>query len=118
MSAPVIPSEEGDVEQKGNEGVLTRAREKFMYCKTWYDEAYRNFRQDTMFANADARNNWQWPERVFNQRDGDDRPCLTINKTRVHNRMVINESLQNKASIRIRPVGGEASFEAAKVMQS
>jgi hypothetical protein len=118
MSAPVIPSKEGDIEQKNSEGVLSRAREKFKYCKAWYDEAYRNFRQDTMFANADARNNWQWPERVFNQRDGDDRPCLTINKTRVHNRMVINESLQNKASIRIRPVGGQASFEAAKVMQS
>lgn len=120
MSAPIIPSEGGDEDstQTASEGVLRRAREKFSYCKSWYDEAYRNFREDTMFANADARNNWQWPERVFNQRDGDDRPCLTINKTRVHNRMVINESLQNKASVRIRPVGGEASFEAAKVMQS
>jgi hypothetical protein len=118
MSAPIVPDDDGEEPKKGDEGVLQRANDKFKHAKEWYDNAYRNFRQDTMFANADARNNWQWPERVFNQRDGDDRPCLTINKTRLHNRMVINESLQNKASLQIRPVGGEASFEASKVMQS
>lgn len=116
MSAPIIPEDE--TPKKGDEAVLERAREKFKRAKDWYDGSYRNFRQDTMFANADARNNWQWPDKVFQARDGDDKPCLTINKTRLHNRMVINESLQNKASLQIRPVGGEASFEAAKVMQS
>lgn len=119
MSAPTIPTEgEEDVKQKGDESVLQRARDKFTYCKSWYDNAYRNVREDTRFANADARNNDQWPDKVFQQRDGEDRPCLTINKTRIHNRMVINEALQNKASLQIRPVGGEASFEASKVMQS
>lgn len=119
MSAPILPSEDDDADYlKGDGAIVQRAHERFLRCKDWYDNAYRNLRQDTMFANADARNNWQWPERVFNQRDGDDRPCLTINKTRLHNRMVINEALQNKASVQLRPVGGEASFESAKVMQS
>src|SRR5580698_4673703 len=118
MSAPIIPDEDDGKEKNGDEAILQRARENFSRCKDWYDNAYRNWRSDTMFANADARNNWQWPEKVFNQRDGDDRPCLTINKTRVHNRMVINEALQNKASVQLRPVGGEASFESSKVMQS
>jgi len=116
-AVPDIFGEE-DGTLKGDEAILQRARDRHLYCKAWYGDAYRNFRQDTMFANADARNNWQWPERVFQSRDGDERPCLTINKTRIHNRMVINESLQNKASIRIRPIGGDASFDAAKVMQS
>ena len=118
MSAPVIPTEGEEKILKGDDSVLTRAREKFLYCKSWYDNAYRNFREDVMFSNADARNNWQWPDRVFQTRDGDDRPCLTVNNTRIHNRMVINEALKNKAGVRLRPVGGEASFESAKVMQS
>jgi len=42
---------------------------------------------------------------------------LTINKTQQHNLQIINDGKQNKPGVTIRPVGDEASFEAAQVFQ-
>jgi hypothetical protein len=103
---------------KGDERILYRARKKWKRAFDFQSNADKFFREDVKFANADARNNDQWPEKVFTARDGQQKPCLTINKVRTHNRMVINESLKNKASIKLRPTGGEASYEAAKIMQA
>lgn len=103
---------------KGDEKILFRARKKWKRSHDFQAGADKFFREDVKFANADARNNDQWPEKVFNERDGQQKPCLTINETRTHNRLVINESLKNKASIKLRPTGGEASYDAAKIMQA
>ncbi len=110
--------DENEAILSGDERIVYRAQKKWKRCYDRQGKADKYFREDTMFANADSRNNFQWPDRVFQARDGESRPCLTINKTRTHIRMVVNESLQNKASIKIRPTGGKASFEAAQIMQS
>lgn len=102
----------------GDDRILFRARKKWKRAHDFQSGADKFFREDIKFANADARNNDQWPDKVFQERDGQQKPCLTINKTRTHNRMVINESLKNKAAIKLRPTGGEASYEAAKIMQA
>ena len=102
----------------GDKRIVHRARKRFQYCKAYYDEAYLRSLEDTKFANADDRNKWQWPDKIYADRDKKRKPCLTINITEPHNRLVINESMQNKASIRVRATGGRATADAAQGMQS
>lgn len=111
-------SDETEGGMSANDKIVDRAQKAFARCKEWESEAQSRFIEDVKFANADPRNMWQWPEKLFNSRDDDDRPCLTINKTRTHNRMIINETLKNKQSIKIRPTGGGSTYEAAKIYQA
>lgn len=102
----------------GDKRILYRARRRFLRCKDFYDEAYRRSLDDTKFANADDRNKWQWPDKIYADRDKKKKPCLTINIVQPHNRLVINESMKNKASIRVRPTGGRTTADAAEGMQA
>lgn len=98
---------------EADDTILEQARKRFKRCVEWESPARALYRADVKFANADSDNNWQWPETLYGTRDLDDRPCLTINKTRQHNKIIKNDALQNKPSIKIRPTGGGATFEAA-----
>ncbi len=102
----------------GDERILHRARQRFKRCQQWYDVAYKNSLDDTKFAHQDDRNHYGWPDKIYADRDNKRKPCLTINITGPHNRLVINESLQNKASIRVRGTGGRATADAAEGMQA
>lgn len=102
----------------GDRRIIYRARQRFLRCKNWYDTAYSNSLEDTKFAHQDDRNHYGWPDKVFKDRDDKRKPCLTINIVEPHNRLVINESMQNKASIRIRATGTKATAEAAEGMQA
>jgi len=102
---------------RGDERIVHRARSRFKRCGEWYGTTYGYSLDDDKFANADARNNAQWPDKIYADRDGKRKPCLTINITGPHNRLIINDSMQNKASPRIRATGGKATAEAAEGMQ-
>lgn len=102
----------------GDERIVHRARKRFQRCETYYGAAYKNSLDDTKFAHQDDRNRWGWPDKIFADRDGKRKPCLTINIVEPHNRLVINEAMQNKASVRVRATGGRATAEAAESMQS
>lgn len=117
MAGPSDMSDD-DPTLTGDKRIVHRARQRFKRCKEWYDEAYARSLDDTKFANADDRNKWQWPDKIYADRDKKRKPCLTINITEPHNRLVINESMQNKASIRIRATGGKATADAAEGMQA
>jgi len=101
--------------RRGDAEVLREARKQFEKCVTWESVARQNARIDRRFANGDAYNNWQWDQAVRTARG--DRPCLTHNKVRQHNLQIINDARQNKQSIKITPVGGNASYEAAQVFE-
>lgn len=102
----------------GDARIVQKARDRFRRCVEWQTEADKYWLEDVKFANADARNHEQWPSDTWQERDDDARPCLTINKTRTHNNIIINESLQNKSSIKVRPTGGVATYESAQGMQA
>lgn len=102
----------------GDAKIVQQARDHFRHCVDWQSETDNWWLEDTKFANADARNHEQWPYDTWEDRDDDNRPCLTINKTRVHNNIIINESLQHKSSIKVRPTGGVATYESAQAMQA
>lgn len=110
-----------DYISKADQEILEEARSRFNYCVQWEATARLRFDWDTKFANGDNYNNYQWPQDVLNARitpdNGVVRPCLTINKTAQHNLQIINDAKQNKPGVNIRPVGEEASFDAAQIFQ-
>lgn len=93
--------------------IIAEAKTRFTRCQDWEANARANAVLDSRFANGDSYNGYQWPDTVKQGRG--DRPCLTMNKTRVHNRHIVNDALKNKASIKVTPTGGGASYEAAQV---
>jgi hypothetical protein len=58
----------------------------------------------------------QWPDAIRKQRDREQRPCLTINKLPAYIRQVVNDSRQNKPSIRCHPVDSNSDMETAKIL--
>lgn len=105
------PQEEADNE------IILEAKKRFKACEEWEAQARVWFDYDYKFANADSNNMYQWDNWVVGDRQTLKRPCLTINKTMQHCLQIINDGKQNKPGVNIRPVGDEASFEAAQVFQ-
>lgn len=97
--------------------IVKVAKDQFKRCQDWEKDSRLNFVFDTKFVNGDSQNLWQWPEEVSGDRNRKNRPCLTINKAKVHCLQIINDQRQNKSQVEIRPVGNGASYEAAKVFE-
>lgn len=97
--------------------VIQRAMDRFKRCAQWEGNARERFLDDLKFANADAYNGYQWPNDIRRNRDVDERPVLTINKVRQHNLQILNDMKRNMPSVRIRAVGGGASYQAAQVYE-
>src|SRR6266436_902618 len=102
---------------KKDEAIIIEAKSRYRVCEEWESQARVWYELDIKFANGDSRNMYQWDEWVIGDRISTNRPCLTINKTNQHNLLIINDAKQNKPGINIRPVGDNASFEAAQVFQ-
>jgi hypothetical protein len=104
----------------GDQGIVQEANERWKACKDWQGVEDERSREDIKFANGDARNAWQWPDKIYQERTGGESelPCLTINNTRVHNDLIINQIAKNNYGPKIRPVGGEASYKSAEMMES
>lgn len=97
--------------------IVKRAKRRFTQCENWEAQARIRFEYDYKFANGDSHNKYQWDNDLVLSRELEDKPCLTINKTRQHNLMIINDAKQNKPGVRIRPVGDEATYEGAQIYQ-
>lgn len=108
------------VEPSEDDKLIREAKQRFRRSDTFEAIARKRWLEDYKFYNADAYNMYQWPDNARNARGfgtGDERPCLTVNKSAKHCDMVINDALQNKTSIKIKPVGNEATYEAAQVLE-
>lgn len=97
--------------------LVKEAKRRYRQAQDWEAPARIWFDYDYKFANGDAHNKYQWDQTLVSSREDDDKPCLTINKTAVHNLMVINDAKQNKPGVRIRPTGDKASFDGAQIYQ-
>jgi len=112
-----------DLEQQlsgltGDARILKEAKIRFRQCENWEAKARVNYKNDVRFANGDSTNNYQWDSTVLNSRLGVQKPCLTMNKVRVHDNIIVNDAKQNKPGVQIRPTGGDATYEAAQVFQN
>lgn len=104
----------------GDEKIVAEAKKRFKRCEGWESVARQRFREDIRFVNGDSDNLYQWPRSTLEARGfgtGDERPCMTVNKTRQHCLQIINDARQNKTSIKVKPVGNGATYEAAQVME-
>lgn len=99
----------------GDDKIVIEAQRRFKACQEWEGQSRINFEYDYKFAHGDSVNMFQWDNWVVGDRVTEDRPCLTINKTKQHNLQIVNDGKQNKPGVNIRPVGDTASFEAAQI---
>lgn len=97
--------------------IVREAVERYLAVKEWQGVEDDRTREDIKFANADDRNLWQWPKRPYEIRGESEKPCLTINNTRVHNDIIINAMSKNRYGVKVRPVGGKASYKSAQAME-
>lgn len=95
--------------------MVKEAQERFERTARYYHNARKNWIEDLKFDCADSINQYQWPNAIRRSRDVDERPCLTINKTRQHNLNIINEAKKQPPGIKISATGNGATFEAAQV---
>lgn len=94
--------------------LLRQAREQFKRSEDYEGDFIKSFITDTMFANGDSDNNWQWPDDLWRNRQLAGRATLTINQIRTLNNNILNEMKKNPPGIIVRATGGKASVESAK----
>lgn len=95
--------------------ILQEAKDRFRRCEEWEATSRSRFRDDVKFTEADAYNMWQWPADV--QAGRNKRPMLTINRVRQHCLDILNDARQSRISVKIRPVRGGASYQAAEMLE-
>lgn len=117
MARKSVTSATEEVAASPEDKVIREAKDRFTRCESWESDARKLFLDDLKFAEADSDNGYQWPDNISQNRELDDRPCLTVNKTRQHNLQIINDMKQNKPGVDVRPTGGGASVHAAQVFE-
>lgn len=97
--------------------LLLEAKDRFRRAQDWENGWRQLYIEDVKFRYGDADNGWQWPDAVKQNRDINNKPCLTINRTSVIVEKLANESKKNRPEPRIKPVGEDVSYDAAQVWQ-
>ncbi len=104
-----------DTQSEADKALIDRAKKRFNRCQEWESEFRARFRDDIKFLYADSDNQEQWPAAVRAQRQLDQRPMLTVNKTHTHWLHVVNQGRENKASIKIIATGGQSSYDSSQI---
>ena len=58
----------------------------------------------------------QWPDKIYNDRNSEDRPCLTSNKLRKFVAQVANRERDQRFAGNVLPVDNEADVDTAKII--
>ena len=91
---------------------LHEMRERFQYATEAWAENRKRYVEDVEFLNGK-----QWPEEIRKERDEAGQPCLVVDKLNQYVRQVVNDSRQNRPSIKVRPVDSDADIETADIIQ-
>jgi hypothetical protein len=100
-----------------DDDILKAMKEEFRYCEGWEGVARKRLVEDVKFGMGDTYNMYQWPAPVQQNREVDNKPMLTFNKTQVHCLQIINDQRQNEVSIKFRPTGGGATQAASDIYE-
>ncbi|MCP4410089.1 MAG: hypothetical protein GY807_20560 [Gammaproteobacteria bacterium] len=92
--------------------VVKQGREAFEKCRDAENHNRTTALEDIKFAKLAE----QWPSQIKESRRKSKRPCLTINKLPAFIRQVVNDSRQNKPSIKVRPVDSGADIKTADII--
>lgn len=94
------------------DAILKEALEAFKAADDAESENRENALDDVKFGKLGE----QWPDAVKQQRDLEQRPCLTINRMNSVIRQVVNDSRQNRPAIKVHPADSKADPETAEVI--
>lgn len=97
---------------KGIDSIVHEAQERFKYVL----DADNHNRLDALDDLRFARLGEQWPADVKKIREKEGRPCLTINRLPSFIRQVVNDSRQNKPSIKCHPIDDNADIKTADIL--
>ncbi len=92
--------------------LLAKGRTAFERCEDAESDNRTTAKDDIRFSRLSD----QWPADIRKQREQDFRPCLTINKMPAFIRQVVNDSRQNKPSIKVHAADSGADPKTADVM--
>lgn len=92
--------------------LLAEGRKAFDLCEAQESDNRTSYQDDTRFVRARE----QWPDGIRRQREKEGRPCLTIDKLGPVIRQVVNDSRQNKPSIKVHPVDSFGDTETAEII--
>jgi hypothetical protein len=98
-----------------DEKIVERAHKEFAIDYEYEAEARELWKEDLRFANGDPDNKYQWDASYVKNRELVGRPCLTINKVKIHNRQITNEARQNKPAVRVYAVDSGADKKTAEI---
>lgn len=112
-----MPANNEDRKPRGKKKIIQKAKARFKRCMEWEQDSTERYIEDRKFAVGDPDNGWQWPDAISRSRNADERPMLTVNKTRQHNLQIINEFKKNRPGIKIRPTGDGATYESAQIFE-
>lgn len=90
--------------------ILAEAKERFQ-------QAHEAFRDDFTYC-KDVQAfiaGRQWPEKIQNEREGQDRPCLTLDKLNQNVRHIVNGGMLRERDVRVLAMSGDADDEVAEV---
>src|SRR3954466_7130390 len=100
-----------------DEDIVQEANDRYRRAHEYQSAAHNHYVEDMKFANGDDSNGAQWADTVSAGRKAGGRPALTVNKTRVHALQIINDARQNPVQVRVNPVSGDATREAAQIYE-
>jgi len=92
--------------------ILREARERLAESEAESAEIRENALYDIRFARLAQ----QWPDDIAAQRKREGRPCLVVNRLPTFIRQVVNDARQNKPSIQVLAVDGDADYDTAQVI--
>ena len=97
---------------KESDDKLAAKKARFKVLEEYWADNRKYFLEDKKFAAGE-----QWPPKIVEAREKDGRPCLTVDKSGQYIRQVVNDSRQNRPSIKVRPIDDEGDIEVAEALQ-
>lgn len=91
---------------------LKTKKERFTVLQSYWADNFKIALAAMKFAAGD-----QWPEEMKRKREQENRPCLTVDKSGQYIRQVVNDSRQNRPSIKVRPIDDAGDVEIAEALQ-
>lgn len=101
-----------DKDANPEDALIQQAQKRFEVASSYEKENRKEALDDLQML---AGKN-HWPGKVRTEREGDNRPVLTVNKLPSFTDQVISDSRMNKISIKIKPYGGGATVDLAETL--
>jgi hypothetical protein len=105
------PAQAGEGLLMENDKLIETARKQYANFIDIYGEMFDDTVSDLEFLDGD-----QWPVDMKTERETDGRPCFVINKLPKFLDQIVGEQRQNRPQIKVKPAGGKASKDTAKVL--